>query len=205
MFRAFTNSPHWERGLFILTYDEWGGFFDHVAPPVLPDLLSSSVDEKNFGQAGFRVPTVLASPYARPGYVDHRQYDHTSIMRFLEWRFLGAPAEGPQGDGWWLTPRDRNANNIGASLGAADPDPELFDLDDLPLRAPTPQCSGAPQLAAPGMQLEQLVATAPPPEQVGGPGADLLDALEVGYFERVGVDAEPSSLAGTWSEGGSIS
>ncbi len=42
-------------------------------------------------------------------------YDHTSILRFLEWRFLGAPTEGPGGSGWWLTKRDQNANNLGAS------------------------------------------------------------------------------------------
>jgi phospholipase C len=191
VFRAFTRSPHWERGLFILTYDEWGGFFDHVAPPVLPDLLASPVDDENFGQAGFRVPTIMASPYARPGFVDHRLYDHTSIMRFLEWRFLGAPPEGSSGAGWWLTPRDRAANNIGASLGATNPDPELFDLDDLPLRAPTPRCDGSAQVIAPGMQ-------------VGGPGADLLDALESGYFDKVGVSSDPSSLAGTWAAGGDV-
>ena len=84
-------------GMFVLTYDEWGGFFDHVPPPILPDDRASTVDAENFGQAGFRVPTVLASPYVQPGFVDHRLYDHTSILRFLEWRFLGAPPEGPGG------------------------------------------------------------------------------------------------------------
>ncbi len=215
-FRAFVDSPHWESGLFVLTYDEWGGFFDHVAPPVLPDLLASADDEENFGQAGFRVPTILASPYAMPGYVDHRSYDHTSIMRFIEWRFLGAPAEGPGGGSdWWLTPRDRNANNIGASLGAADPDPELFDLDDLPLRAVTNICDGPPQMVSPGMQVDwplipglpagglapMSAAAAAEDSSIGGPGADMLEALEAGYFERVGVDPEPSSMAGTWASG----
>jgi phospholipase C len=204
VFRAFARSPHWERGMFVLTYDEWGGFFDHVPPPVLPDLLASNDDRENFGQAGFRVPTILASPYARPGYVDHRLYDHTSIMRFLQWRFLGAPAEGPGGAGWWLTPRDRHAHNLGASLGATDPDPELFDLDDLPLRAPTPHCDGSPQLGWPGLQPDRSAPAVPPPSgaapaQIGGPGADLLEALEAGYFERVGVDPEPSSMAATWA------
>ena len=192
VFRAFVRSPHWENGMFVLTYDEWGGFFDHVAPPVLPDLLQSADDSVNFGQAGFRVPTIVASPYSKPGYVDHRQYDHTSIMRFLEWRFLGAPAEGPGGDGWWLTPRDRNANNIGASLGATHPDPEVFDLDDIPLRAPTNQCSGGSQVIAPGMQ-------------VGGPGGDLMEALDQGLFDRIGANTEPSSLVGVWAEGGEVS
>lgn len=235
-FRAFARSRHWESGLFILTYDEWGGFADHVAPPVLPDSRASSVDSENFGQAGFRVPTVLASPYARPGYVDHRTYDHTSITRFLEWRFLGAPPEGP-GSGsapWALTLRDRHANNIGASLGASGSDPELFDLEDLPLRAPTADCDGTPYIGPPGTQPppSTTTTTAPPPRRsmtaertaadrdpampaaaqvrvvdgapTGGPGSDLIDALESGYFERVGIDATPSDVAGTWSEGGSI-
>jgi phospholipase C len=216
VFRAFVESPHWRSGLFVLTYDEWGGFFDHVAPPTLPDLLASPVDDDNFGQAGFRVPTILASPYARPGFVDHRTYDHTSIMRFLEWRFLGAPAEGPGGDaGWSLTPRDRNANNIGASLGLSRPDPQVFDLDDVPLRAATEQCAGSPQLISPGMQPDRTPTTAPTTAPstaaaavgtaeapaVGGPGADMLEALDAGYFERVGVDPEPSSMAGTWAAG----
>ena len=94
IFNALVRSPQWNRTAFVVTYDEWGGFFDHVSPPTLPDDRASPIDAKNFGQAGFRVPTILASPYARPGFVDHRVYDHTSILRFIEWRFLGAPAEG---------------------------------------------------------------------------------------------------------------
>ena len=94
VFDAFVQSKQWERGLFILTYDEWGGFFDHVKPPTLPDQRASADLENDFGLAGFRVPTILASPYARQNYVDHRVYDHTSTLRFVEWRFLGAPPEG---------------------------------------------------------------------------------------------------------------
>ena len=95
VFKAFVESPHWQHGAFISTYDEWGGWFDHVAPPHFPDDRANADDLLDFSQAGFRVPTVLASPYARPGMVDDRTYDHTSILRFLEWRFLGAPPEGP--------------------------------------------------------------------------------------------------------------
>ena len=114
--RALQSSPQWQRTAMFITYDEWGGFFDHVRPPLLADDRPSRVDLKNFSQAGFRVPTMLVSPFARPGFVDHRLYDHASILRFLEWRFLGAPAEGSGGHGWWLTARDRRANNIGVSL-----------------------------------------------------------------------------------------
>ena len=210
VFRAFVESPCWERGVFIVTYDEWGGFFDHVPPPVLPDLLASGNDEDNFGQAGFRVPTIMASPFARPGFVDHRTYDHTSILRFIEWRFLGAPPEGPAGEGWWLTPRDRAANNIGASLALADPDADLFELDSLPLRQPTPLCNGTPQALWPGAQPDRTAHefTPPPTTAVptgsavtkGGPGGDLLEAMEAGYFEQVGISGDFPSMAGTWAD-----
>jgi phospholipase C len=142
VFAAFVQSPQWERGLFVLTYDEWGGFFDHVRPPVVPDDHASKVDADNFGQTGFRVPTILASPFARRGFVDHRQYDSTSILRFLDWRFLGAPPEGPRATNgtWYLTTRDRAAHNIGASLVTAS-EPDLdFDLDD-EIPAPTDACA----------------------------------------------------------------
>jgi phospholipase C len=169
-FAAFAKSPHWKRGLFILTYDEWGGFFDHVKPPILPDLRASANDEENFGQAGFRVPTVLASPYARPGYVDHTLFDHTSILRFLEWRFLGAPANGPGADTdkWFLTPRDRHANNLGGVLVRGKTDPEIgFDVD-VKIATPEPGCVG------------QTAYSDLPPNA-------MQVALESGYYERIGV------------------
>jgi phospholipase C len=142
VFNAFVTSPQWERGLFILTYDEWGGFFDHVKPPIFADERSSTDLNNSFGLGGFRVPTILASPYARPGFVDHRVYDHTSMLRFVEWRFLGAPPEGPGGaPGWNLTVRDRNANNVAAALGATHPDPELdFDVDDIEIGPYSAEC-----------------------------------------------------------------
>ncbi len=64
VFDAFARSKQWERGLFVLTYDEWGGFFDHVKPPMLADERASADIENDFGLAGFRVPTIMASPYA---------------------------------------------------------------------------------------------------------------------------------------------
>src|SRR5262249_56787359 len=69
----------------------------------------------------------MISPYARPGFVDHQLYDHTSILRFIEWRFLGAPAHGAgrRKRNWWLTSRDLHANNIGWSLRPRRPDPEV--------------------------------------------------------------------------------
>ena len=142
IFAAFVRSPHWERGAFVLTYDEWGGFFDHVAPPQLADQRASPISADNFGQAGFRVPTVITSPFARHGGVDHRVYDHTSILRFIEWRFLGAPPEGPgrPNDQWFLTKRDRHANNIGASLSREHRDLELHFDANVPIEGVSSPC-----------------------------------------------------------------
>ena len=68
---AFLESPQFKRGALFIVYDEWGGFFDHVAPPRVPDLRASSNLNKDFGQMGLRIPAVVVSPYARRGYVDH--------------------------------------------------------------------------------------------------------------------------------------
>jgi len=180
VFRAFVESPHWERGAFILTYDEWGGFFDHVAPPELPDERSSDDDQENFAQAGFRVPSLIASPYARPGFVDHTVMDHTSVLRFLEWRFLGAPPNGPgrDGDDWFLTARDRNAYNLGAALGLEDPDPEV-DLD-LDIDEPSPGCDED--------DASTTGAVAMPTESAW------VEMLESGYLERLGIDPRPAPV-----------
>ena len=128
-------------------YDEWGGFFDHVRPPVVPDDRNSSNDFDNFGQLGFRVPSLIASPYARRGYVDHNLYDHTSVLRFLEWRFLGARPQGPgrRRDRWFLTKRDRYANNFGASLRFSDPEPDV-DFNPLDFATVTARCNEAQRL-----------------------------------------------------------
>ena len=72
----------------MITYDEGGGWFDHVRPP--------AVDR--FG-LGTRVPALVVSPYARRGLVAHGQYDHASILKLIEWRFGLEP----------LTARDRTA------------------------------------------------------------------------------------------------
>jgi phospholipase C len=125
--QAFVSSPQWERGMLVVTYDEWGGFFDHVQPPLFDDVRANVDLTLSYSLAGFRVPTTVLSPYAHAGYADHRVYDHTSILRAIEWRFLGAPPEGPgrSGESWYLTTRDQHAANIIASLRGEDPDPDV--------------------------------------------------------------------------------
>ncbi|HUZ73601.1 MAG TPA: acid phosphatase [Stellaceae bacterium] len=70
------KSPQWAHMLVVVTYDENGGFWDHVAPP-----------KGDRWGPGSRVPAIIVSPFARRGYVDHTQYDTTSILRFITRRF----------------------------------------------------------------------------------------------------------------------
>ena len=190
--RALVNSPQWERMALFVTYDEWGGFFDHVAPPIVADDRLSSVDLLNFGQTGFRVPTFMVSPYALPNFVDHRRYDHSSILRFLEWRFLGAPPEGPDGNGWWLTERDRNANNIGASLQMQRTSTfEIGPIPAVPL-ASTP-CEGFWFQDVPEIDNYDRAGTFAQAERPIS-GMELM--LPTGYLDRIGFRLQRSiSLA----------
>jgi len=73
---ALIASRAWQRSALFLTYDEGGGFFDHMAPPQLDA----------YG-LGMRVPTLVISPYARRGYLSGQLYEHASILKFLERRF----------------------------------------------------------------------------------------------------------------------
>lgn len=87
-----SNPAVWAKTLFILTYDENGGFFDHVSPPVpLPGTPGEFVNGESVG-LGFRVPTVICSPWSRGGWVSSEVFDHTSILQFLEkWTGVAEP------------------------------------------------------------------------------------------------------------------
>jgi phospholipase C len=74
--KSLMQSSAWKSSVFFLTYDEGGGYFDHVAPP--------QVDAYGMG---FRVPTLVISPYAKRGFVSGQLYEHASILKFIERRF----------------------------------------------------------------------------------------------------------------------
>lgn len=88
---AIRNSPIWPGAAIIITYDEYGGFWDHVAPP-----------EIDRWGPGTRIPAIIVSPFAKKGYVDHTVYDTTSILKLIETRFGLAP----------LSDRDAKANDL---------------------------------------------------------------------------------------------
>ena len=74
------RSPHWPHLAAFVTWDDYGGFYDHVPPP--------PVDEFGYG---FRVPCLIVSPFARPGLIDSVIHDHTSILKFIETRYGLSP------------------------------------------------------------------------------------------------------------------
>jgi len=135
-FEAVAQGPKWANTVFIVNFDEWGGFFEHVPPPratapnlVDPDLVNGKA------LLGCRVPTVVASPFSRGNPSDSRVsalvFDHTSVLKLIEWRWGLAS----------LTARDASSDvtNLAYALNFQDPDSAVPNL-------PPPE---APLIAAP--------------------------------------------------------
>jgi phospholipase C len=103
LINAFMTSPSWSDSAFILTYDEAGGLYDHVAPQpavnpdgIMPvDLdpgdicnpIPSGPNNCQFNYTGFRIPLLVISPFANKNYVSHTAADYTAILKFIETRF----------------------------------------------------------------------------------------------------------------------
>jgi phospholipase C len=112
IYNAVVSSPNWSNTVLIINFDEWGGFFDHVAPPVV-QVEAAEQALGNDGRLGFRVPCLVISPWARKGYVvDNEVFDHTSVLKLIENRWGLRP----------LTVRDSNANDLADVLDFAHPD-----------------------------------------------------------------------------------
>ncbi len=118
VYEALAQSPHWRSSLLAYTYDEAGGFFDHVPPGTLPD----DYADLGFDQLGFRVPAVVTGPWVRPGVSD-THFDHTSVMRFVQDHF---------GITERLTARDAATGDL-AELLDADAMAEGRAADPIPL------------------------------------------------------------------------
>ncbi len=124
---AVLQGPAWPRTALFLTYDEHGGFYDHVSPPaacppgdLLPNLQDGDAQPAAFDHLGIRVPLLVISPYARRGHVSHTVTDHTSVLRFIEARF-GLPA---------LTHRDANADALFDLFDFSQPDTSIPNLPE---------------------------------------------------------------------------
>lgn len=98
------GSPYADNTLILLTYDESGGYFDHVGPPP-----TSAVDGKPYGP---RVPALALGRFAKRNHVSHAVLEHSSVVKFIEWNWLGQQTGQ-------LGTRDATVNNIGSLLDAA--------------------------------------------------------------------------------------
>jgi phospholipase C len=87
VYTALAKSPLWKHCMLVITYDEHGGYFDHVPPPMTTDDTLQQFGVDGFQQMGFRVPALVIGPYAKQGYVSSVQYDHTSALKELQVAF----------------------------------------------------------------------------------------------------------------------
>jgi phospholipase C len=145
------SSPQWAKTLMIWTYDEGGGWYDHVPPPqaippddIPPDLPPGSLPGA-FDRYGFRVPAGVISPYAKRDYVSHTIYDHTSILKTIETKW-NLPA---------LTRRDANAHDV---------------LDMVDLRS-KPAFVNPPRLPDPANPVQSYTCLPTGPGQIPPPSA----------------------------------
>jgi phospholipase C len=144
VYTAVTRGPGWDRTVLVVAFDEWGGFFEHVPPGLAPDV------DPTFRRRGFRVPALIVSPFARRRAVAHGVYDHTSVLRLIEWRWSLPP----------LSVRDRRAANLAGALDFASPNTRA-PAYAVPTVVSGPPC-GAPQPSPSGPELADIapVATA---------------------------------------------
>lgn len=146
IYQTLRASPIWNTSLLIITWDEHGGFYDHVPPPpgVNPgDTGFNSPNNQfqfNFEQLGVRVPAIVVSPLIPQNLIDHRTYDHSSIPATVEAIFNIPP----------LTARDAAANNVSTLVTLTTP-------RDTPTTLPTPTVPSASEI---GTAVQQRAATA---------------------------------------------
>jgi len=132
---ALVASPQWERMVFVLNFDENGGFYDHVAPPNVKDdnVNPNPGPHPDYSRLGFRVPAIAMGPFAPKKIVSDGPYEHCSVLSMIEWR-------------WGLEPmseRDRNARNLAEALDFTTTRKPAqlpaFQAPDPPVACPNPQ------------------------------------------------------------------
>lgn len=154
-FRAVSSGPEWDSTVFIVTYDEGGGFFDHVAPPraVAPNAVDPDVVG---GKAllGFRMPVIVASPFTKGDPANPRVvsdvFDNTSILKLIEWRWNLRP----------LTARDASSD-VGNLVTALDLTHPVTDVPVLPAPEAPLLIPCIPELPPFEIELGDLLALLP--------------------------------------------
>jgi len=174
---AFMSSPQWKSGALFIVYDEWGGFFDHVAPPRVPDQRSNPDINQDYGLMGFRIPALVVSPWVRRGHVEHTTYGFESILKLISYRYGLAP----------LNRRVAYARNIGRS----------FDFASAPRLEPPqlPSPAHVVSMNCPGNANGPSATAARRPKE-----HDLMDLVSSGYLERLGFHYRPATAESTFRE-----
>ncbi|HEY3702383.1 MAG TPA: alkaline phosphatase family protein [Acidimicrobiales bacterium] len=153
-----SNPDVWSKTVLFVTYDENGGFFDHVAPPTAPpgtagEFLTANPLPAQAGGVtgpiglGFRVPTLVVSPFSRGGYVNSDTFDHTSMLRFLETRF---GVSVPNLSAW----RRNAVGDLTSTLSFGSKDTSVPSL---------PAAPASPPPACPNSDSPLSLLSAPPP------------------------------------------
>jgi phospholipase C len=118
VYTALAKSPQWKNIMLVITYDEHGGYFDHVPPPTTADDTLERFGVPGFQQLGFRVPALVIGPYAKQRYVSSVQYDHTSALKHLQNTF--------------------GLERLTARMDAANDLSDCIDMDRLAAKDPAP-------------------------------------------------------------------
>jgi phospholipase C len=121
---SIMRSPCWNSTAIFLSWDDWGGFYDHVVPP--------AIDQNGYG---LRVPGLVISPYAKAGYIDHQQLSHDAYLKFIEDDFLGGARLNPATDG--RPDRRPDVREAAAGLGNLESDFNFNQAPRAPLLLPT--------------------------------------------------------------------
>jgi phospholipase C len=168
---ALMKAPTWKHTALFLTYDEHGGYYDHVPPPkaIEPDSIQPVLAPGDmpgaYNRYGFRVPLVVVSPWAKAGYVSSVVQDHTSLLAFIEQKW-NLPA---------MTYRDANAA----------PMTDYFDFTQAAFAEP-PKLKRAPGLL-PGLAQCHKIGVVPPSGSLP-PGYSASDRADLArYLERAGL------------------
>jgi phospholipase C len=141
VYNALARSPQWKNCMLVITYDEHGGFYDHVPPPTVTDDTEAKFGVPGFTQLGFRVPTMVVGPYVKKNHVSSVPYDHTSALKHLQTAF----------DLETLNVRMDSANDLSDCIdmdrlarGEWEPPIELpeINLADYPEALSNPACRG---------------------------------------------------------------
>lgn len=122
LYEGVVKSPQWPRTAMIFTYDEGGGFADHVPPPESACVARPGTVDDEYTELGVRVPFVVVSPYAKPHAVSHVVQEHTAVTRFIEAVF-GLPA---------LTARDANSTALMDLFDFSSCTPPLLNPPEAP-------------------------------------------------------------------------